>query len=76
LSVGSGDFTWVGWVAGVDREGIVEHDTVDGVLFCIRLHAGCMCLTCCTGILWQRICVGLGGLVWDDCVSESGFPAY
>jgi len=47
LSVGSGDFTWVGWVAGVDREGIVEHDTVDGVLFCIRLHAGCMCLTCC-----------------------------
>jgi hypothetical protein len=33
LFVGSGDFTWwVIWVAGVDREGAVEHD-VDGVLF-------------------------------------------
>ena len=34
LSGGSGYLTWVGRVAGVDREGAVEHGAVDGVFFC------------------------------------------
>jgi len=50
------------WVVWVDREVIVMHDVTECFLqFCVRFLAGCMCLVCCTGTSWQRICVGMGG---------------
>jgi hypothetical protein len=61
---------WCGWIRKALLCMMLQ------IVSSVHSRAGCMRSVCCTGTLWQRICVGLGGWNKGYVMCESGFSIY